>query len=269
MTTGTGLFLVATPSAEGVLFRQAMALPYDCVAAQYAPSWPVGAPPQVYVLQCATGKVPAWAGASPQAPALWQEALQRPDVRSAHWVACDGSQRALVSRFVATCCLSMLPWPGWSTSMLGALADAPRVPVAHSDAPLSVWERMAPQGTGTSVPADAVAQAEGWCEALKARVPPVVDVNRLLGALGRPPVPGRGSAAAVALVLPPEAPRELYVPELSDRPVPLWFPDLRHLRFHQVEELNAVLHSPAYLTDPLYDDLRQTCQKNLESLCKR
>lgn len=270
MATGTGIFLVATTDAEGVLFRASTGLAYDCVAAVYAPSWPVGGTHQVYVLQCALGKPPTWAPTSPYTLAAWQDLQHHPCVRSVLWVPCTGTQRALVSRFVATCCLSMVPWTKWTPSALGGLTEAPGTYVHTSTALPSTWERMADVvGTTHGAPAALVEQVDGWVDAVRARVPPVVDLNRALASVGKPPMEGTGSASAVLLVLPLAAPRALYVPELTSAPLPLWFPELGHLAHTELEELNLVLHSPGYITDPLYDELRQTCQKNLEHSSKR
>jgi len=254
----TGVFLLATTDAEGVLFRHATGLPYDTLAVQYASL--------VYLVQCATGGAPAWHVSPCQAPA-WSEWLASSDcVRSAYWVPVDASSRPAVARFVATMCLSTPSvWTGWSPSLLPLPTPLP-TPLPLPPAPLSPWERLSP--TPPSAVSKIAEHVDAWTQALDHGVPPVMDLNALLALLERPQRPETTSVSATLAVLPLGVPRTLTVPATSNV-VSLWHPCLDGFSYTEVEELSALLHTPAYLSSELYDELRQVCQKKLGTPTKR
>ena len=136
--------------------------------------------------------------------------------------------------------------------------------------PLSPWEQLAvpPPVVAPTALAGVAAHVEAWEHALDHGIPPVIELNVLLTLLERPVRQGTTSAAATLLVLPPGSPRTLLVPEASTV-LPLWHPCLDGFSYTEIEQLNALLHAPAYFHNELYDELRQVCQKKLSSPTKR
>lgn len=256
----TGVYLLATTDAAGVLFRHTTGLAYDTLAVQYASL--------VYLIQCATGGAPTW-HASPCQVAPWTDwVTTAPCLRTVVWVPVDTSRRPAIARFVASTCLSTPSvWPGWSPRLLAGLLDTPLPPpLPRPAAPLSPWEHLAAPAPPPAPKALAgvAEQVEAWVRALDHGVPPVVDLNALLALLELPLRAGSTSAAATLVVVPPGTPRTLSLPEASNV-VPLWHPCLDGFSYTDVERLNALLHSPAYFHNELYDEVREVCQKKLGS----
>lgn len=254
------MYLLATTGAEGVLFRHATGLAYDTLAVQYTSL--------VYLVVCGTGQPPAW-HPSPCTVASWADVLTRSaPIRSASWIPNTPAHKPVVARFVGSVCLSTSqPWAGWAPALLGGLLDMPTTPVRVPSPPLSPWERMVLPPA--PVPSTGVAEVvDGWVRSLDHGVPPVIDLNALLRLLDQPVRPGTSSVAATLLILPPDAPRTLVVPEVS-AVLPLWHPNLDAYTYDDIERLNALLHSAQYLSDGLYDELRDACQKKLSLHTKR
>jgi hypothetical protein len=257
MSTGSGVFLLASTDAEGVLFRRATGLPYDTLGVLYAS--------MVYLVQCATGKTPQWQVDSPCTASAWTAWLTTaPCLRVAYWIPSDNHHRPFLARFVATNCLSTpSTWTGWSSAQLGGLLDAPLPPpIALPPTPISPWEQLSTSPPGVTE------QVNAWVHALDHGVPPLVDLNALLALLDLPVRSGETSVAATLLIIPPSAPRTLSIPEATTT-VPLWNPCLDGFSYTEVEQLSVLLHAPEYLHNNLYDKLRQECQKKLSSLTKR
>lgn len=262
MSTGTSVYLLATTGAEGVLFRHATGYTYDTVAVQYTSL--------VYLVVCGTGQSPTWSP-SPCSVASWNDILEKsPLFRSASCIPITLVHRPMVARFVGTVCLSTPQgWTGWAPSLLGGLLNIPATQVHVPTAPASVWERMIrPLPPTPCHVAGAAETVDGWTHALDRGVPPVIDLNALLSLVGRPIRPGTSSVAATLLIIPPDAPRTVILPE-TDAVLPLWHPNLDAYTYDDIERLNAFLHSAQYLSDGLYDELRDACQKKLSSLTKR
>lgn len=263
MSTGTGVYLLATTGAEGVLFRHSTGLTYDTLAVQYTSL--------VYLVVCGSGLAPAW-HPSPCPLVAWNDVLAKSSVlRSASWIPITPEHRPIVARFVGTVCLSTpQTWSGWAPALLGGLLDMPSTPVRIPPASTSPWERMvlpAPSPSPRS-PAGIADTVVGWTRAMDRGVPPVIDLNALLVLLDQPVRPGTSSVAATLLVLPPDAPRVVLLPE-TDAVLPLWHPNLDAYSYDDVERLNTFLHSAQYLSNEFYDELRDVCQKKLSSLTKR
>ena len=255
----TGVYLLATTGAEGVLFRHTTGLAYDTLAVQYASL--------VYLIQCATGGTPAWHVSPCQVP-TWSAWLISADcVRAAYWVPVDAPHRPAVARFVAATCLSTpAVWTGWSEALLGI--PLPSALPSALPSPLSPWEQLCTPAPAPSSLTKIAEHVDAWTHALDHGVPPVMDLNALLVLLGRPPRTETTSVGATLAVLPPDAPRTLLVPTTSNV-VTLWHPCLDGFSYTEVEGLSALLHTPDYLNNPHYDELRQVCQKKLGAPTKR
>jgi len=261
MSTGTGVYLLATTEAEGVLFRHSTGLPYDTLAIQYTSL--------VYLVVCGSGKSPSW-HPSPCPVAAWADVLARTSVlRNASWIPITPTHRPIVARFVGSVCLSTpQAWTGWAPALLGGLLDMPSAPVRVPPAPTSPWEQLV-LPVPTPRPSAGVADTvDGWVRSLDRGLPPVIDLNALLTLLDQPVRPGTSSVAATLLILPPEAPRTVLLPE-TGAVLPLWRPNLDAYTYDDIDRLNTFLHSAQYLQQELYDELRDACQKKLSSLTKR
>lgn len=261
MSTGTGVYLLATTGAEGVLFRHATGLSYDTLAVQYTSL--------VYLVTCGSGLAPTW-HPSPCPLVAWRDVLTKSSIlRSASWIPITPTHRPVVARFVGSICLSTpQAWSGWSPTLLGGLLDMPSTTVRVPPTQTSVWEKLVlptPPPRSSAGVADTV---DGWVRSLDRGIPPVIDLNVLLALMDKPTRPGVSSVAATLLILPPDAPRTILLPE-TDAVLPLWHPNLDAYSYEDIEKLNTFLHSAQYLHQELYDELRDACQKKLSSLTKR
>ena len=252
----TGVYLLSSTDAAGVLFRQTSGLSYDTVAIQLTST--------VYLVHCGSGQAPAW-HTSPCPVAEWTAWLPTAHYfRSVRWI--PATDRTTLAQFVATTCLSTTVWPGWVPARLGDLLDRPSTPVDVPVPPLTPWERLVPHPS--TPPAAVVEHAQAWVRSLEQGLPPVVDLNPLLASLGLPTLRGPTSAAATFLLLPPEMPRTVFLPE-TPHMIPLWRPSVDALTYAEIEQLSYLLHTPAYLPHPMYDELREVCQKKLSLPTKR
>jgi len=257
-----GVYLLASTEPEGLLFRHCMGLGYDTIAVMYASF--------VYVIECATGAPPSWyAGTSPCAHPTWVEWLASATcLRSVQWIP---TEKVNLSRFVAATCLSSPPtlWQRWSPSLMGTVLDTPPQPSPHPyvAAPVSVWETLTPPthlSLGLTRLYDQVAE---WTHALDTHLTPTIDLNVILQALGLAMRTATSATSATMIIWPPSEPRRLLVPELN-KTVPLMNPCLDAYTHTEIEQLNYVLHTPDNIPLAAYDELREVCQKKLESLQK-
>ena len=256
-----GLWLIASTDAAGVLFRASTGLAYDGVAIRLAHTWPAHGS-SYYFLECATGRAPAWAPQGATSQDQWTVWLTTPTGVRTCWRV-DVLDAPALSRFLATYCLSPAPppWTVWSETSLGALGE--RTLVYTSSAPLSVWELMQLGGGNTVF----TSEVDTWLAAMERGLPPLIDLNTLLGALGRPARTPAGSVAAVLVVAPAAQARCLHVPYASGA-VALWQPCLDTFTLAELEDLNFLLHSPELCNDPLYDTVRACCRKKITHFLK-
>lgn len=271
----SGIYLISSTSAEGVLFRHATGLSYDAIGIQYRMT--------VFMVSCATGQLPAWHPVSPPSKSvsvsIWVAWLPTQTIlRDARWIAIEAKRHHEIARFIADVCLSRpTVWKEWSPALLGTLLELPAVPVPLPKLPLSLWENLVqsssqPPTTPTAVPLSSIdhlsTHMDTWIKSMEKGIPPIIDLNSILNLLQRPPLPEPTSASAVVVVMPTESPRMLTVPEASGV-LSLWHPCLDGYSFQEIEKLNFVLHSPDFLHQGLYDELRDACQKKLSAPTKR
>lgn len=249
----TGVYLVASTDAEGVLYRQSSGLSYDTVAVQFTST--------VYLVHCATGKAPAW-HASPCTMTEWTEWMKASScLRNVQWLQASQTQRTFLAQFIATTCIS-LNWHGWSPDCLGDILQSSPTPIDVPSPPLTTWERLVVEHHPADPPPVIVEHVKTWVRSMARGTPPVIDLNTILSSLGMPLMQGATSVAATMLILPKDTPRTIYLPETS-HVIPLWRPCIDALTYEETEQLNYLLHTPEYLPHRLYDELREVCQKKL------
>jgi hypothetical protein len=268
MSTGpSGIYIIASTTAEGVLFRHTTGLSYDTVVIQYRLV--------TYLVNCATGQPPAWHPYRSVPVSKWLEWLPTQEViREARWIALDAVYRHELARFIADVCLSRpTVWKGWSPNILGTLLDLPATPVPVPNLPLSVWETMMlpvpPPSISPLTLTDTLSHhVDAWVQSIEKETPPIIDLNALLTLTQRPTREGTTSLSAILVVMPLNAPKTLTVPEASGV-VTLSYPCLDSYTYQDIEKLNLVLHSPDFIHQELYDELRDECQKKLSTPTKR